>query len=653
MNTRTVALAAVTGMAILAQAAEFHVTSAQELQNALTTAAVNGEGDTVYVAAGYYTGNFNFNSAEAQSLTLQAESGVANTEITIDGAGTGRSMNLTATAAANLTVRGLTFTRNCNDYANNAGLRLSTQGGDVLVENCRAIGVSSDLGIGIQVAAAKLATVRGCTVTRDATSKGDGIFITGVTGGVTVDRNVVIGNRTSRGLGVYVSVGSTVPVTASENNVHSNYCYSSSEGGITCYGTAALTGNVVTATDGKGIFCFDSNARLTANSVRNNSGTGIYCYGSGATLTGNTVSGNSGDSAGGIYCSGTATLTGNTVSGNSGTSYGGIYCSGTATLTGNTVSGNNQTSTGSSNYGGGGIYCNSTATLTGNTVTDNTAAGGWGGGGICCRSGADFVRNTVLGNRSTYSGGGLSIQGSTVKLQCNIVGKNTQTQAGYAGGGIWVKATTLLDMINNTVTENAAAGNGGGAAFQVDGTTEILHVYNNILWGNTADGNGDDVHVAGSGSRKEFLYNDAHDLYGVWDITSNNIDAAPLFYDAANQNYHLRNGSPCLNAGYNAAPSIPATDIDNEARIVDTTVDIGADEMSNTDPHPADLNDDWVISEAEYTAYAAAWKNDQAWSRQPSPVPADFVTRAGYLRQQAGGSYRNDGGPKPTCWVPN
>ena len=694
MNTRFVAMAAMIGLAAAARAAEFHVTTAQELQNALTAAAANGEGDTVYVAAGYYTGNFNFNSAETQSLTVQAEGGVANTEITVDGAGTGRSMNLTATVAADLTVRGLTFTRNCNSTGN-AGLRLSTQGGDVLIDNCRAIGVTADYGIGIEIAVAKIVTVRGCIVTLDATSKGDaGISVSGVTGGVTVDNNTVSGNPslTGSGRGIAVSLGSGVPISISGNNVCSNKA-SGFGGGIYVKNTSStialtnntVTGNSITTDSGNGIFvsAISGSATLTGNTVRDNIGWG--CGGivinstSSSTLTGNTVSGNrgnggsgiyidggtvllvanmlignsdagSGYGGGGVYCggNGNTTLTGNTIVGNSvaNGSGGGVLIGNTASLSGNTVSGNT-----SARDGGGGIHCTGVATLTGNTVTDNLTTGTYGGGGICCRNSAELIRNNVLGNRSKYSGGGISVQGSTVKLQCNIVGKNTQTQAGYAGGGVWVKATTLLDMINNTVTENAAAGNGGGAAFQVDGTTEILHVYNNILWGNTADGNGDDVHVAGSGSRKEFRYNDAHDLYGVWDITSNNIDAAPLFYDAANRSYYLRSGSPCLNAGFNDAPAFPVADIDNEARIVDTTVDIGADEMSNTDPHPADLNNDWIISEAEYGAYAAAWKNDQTWSRQPNPISADYVTRAGYLKQQSGGAYRNDGGPKPTCWV--
>lgn len=646
------------GCAAAARAAEFHVTTAQELQNALTAAAANGEGDTVYVAAGYYTGNFNFNSAEAYDLTVQAESGVANHEITVDGAGTGRSMNLTATAAANLTVRGLTFTRNCNATAN-AGLRLSTVG-DVTVENCRAIGATSDLGMGIEIAAAKIAAVRGCAVTRDATSRGDGIKVAGVTGSVTVEQNQVSGNNTLDGYGVYVNQQNcTVPLLVADNNVCSNY-----SGGILVYasrnqGSLKVSRNTASFNAGRGIYMDASwgstsggEAELTENVVCGNNDVGIhlYCYRRqlATTLSRNTVSGNRIDRnsiyGGGVYIEcedteGMITLTGNTVTGNSifayyGVNGGGLYikCR-RVTLTGNTVSGNTASSTNpSSSCYGGGICLN----CSGGTIT--------------------LEKNTVYGNShnsSNAKGGGVYALGATVKLLGNMIYGNRQTSgSGGAGGGVWVNATTLLDMVNNTVTANAAAGIGGGAAFQVDGVAETLHVYNNIFFGNAADGNGDDVHVAGSGSRKEFMYNDAHDLYGVWDLSEHNLDAAPLFYDAANQNYHLRNGSPCLNAGYNSAPSILATDIDGEARVTDTTVDMGADEMSNTDPHPADLNDDWVISEAEYTAYAAAWKSDQAWSRQPSPVPADYVTRAGYLMQQSGGAYRNDGGPKPTCWVP-
>src|SRR5205814_1735024 len=115
--------------------------------------------------------------------------------------------------------------------------------------------------------------------------------------------------------------------------------------------------------------------------------------------------------------------------------------------------------------------------------------------------------------------------------------------SGYKGGGVYVNARTTLDMINNTVFGNTAQGSGGGAAFQVDGVTEVLHVYNNIIWGNTAGVSGPDVQVAGSGSRKEFYNNDAHGIgmsgSGVWDIATNTLDVDPQFFDPVNGDYHL------------------------------------------------------------------------------------------------------------------
>jgi hypothetical protein len=259
--------------------------------------------------------------------------------------------------------------------------------------------------------------------------------------------------------------------------------------------------------------------------------------------------------------------------------------------------------------------------------------------------------NTFKLNTSAASGGGLFAYSSTaVRLLDNLFVKNSQSGSG-SGGGVWVQAGAL-DMINNTLTDNTAAGAGGGAVFYVAGVSEILHVYNNIIWGNTAGGNGGDVALSGTGSRKEFLFNDAHAMYGVWDISQNNLDVAPQFFDPVNGDYHLRNTSACKDAGTNGAPWLPATDLDGGPRIADGTVDMGCYEFGNSIPHPADVNGDWVISDAEYTAYAAAWKNDQTWGVGPNPIPADYVTRAGYLKSQSGGAYHNDGSARPVCWKP-
>jgi hypothetical protein len=57
-----------------------------------------------------------------------------------------------------------------------------------------------------------------------------------------------------------------------------------------------------------------------------------------------------------------------------------------------------------------------------------------------------------------------------------------------------------------------------------------------------------------------------------------------LFIDPANRDYHLSAGSACVDAGTNAAPSMPYSDFDGDPRVCDgngdaaAVVDIGADE---------------------------------------------------------------------------
>jgi hypothetical protein len=156
---------------------------------------------------------------------------------------------------------------------------------------------------------------------------------------------------------------------------------------------------------------------------------------------------------------------------------------------------------------------------------------------------------------------------------------------------------------------------------------------------------------AGTGSRKTFRYNDVHSMYGVWDIADNLLDVAPAFFDPVNGDYHLRSTSLCLNAGTNGAPSIPPLDLDGNVRTNGVAVDLGCYEFNNTVFHPADANQNWVITPAEYAAYAAAWKNSQPWPVAPAKIPADYVTRAGLLQNQAG-IYHNDGAGAPLCWKP-
>jgi hypothetical protein len=690
------------GLAAACQAVDFHVTSAQSLQNALTLAAANGSDNNVYLAAGYYSGNFNYNSADPNALTLQAESGVTNNQITLDGAGTGRTMSLSCSVNGAISVSGLTYLRNCGN-ANYAALSIAT-GANVLVSNCRFLSSANSSGGGLLISSGLNATVIGCTAVGNSVQT-TGINIYGVPGVVSV-QNCVLNTNGEMGL----SISGAGMITVETNSFNGNWinCCNNQGGGAYCSGaTVTLAGNSFNGNSsgsGGGAFCIGSVVTLSGNMFNGNSasqGGGVDCQwlnGSSAgtmTLSGNTFTGNSATyDGGGAYCnvnSGTVTLSANTFNGNWIGYYGeggGAYCnmnSGTLTLSANTFSGNASSGAGQ----GGGAFCNNssgTMTLFGNTFTDNSAGDNynwgfpWGdGGGLFCATGASLSNNTFTANsaalygggaccwqsgaamtlaantaeqNSAQSGGGFYIYSGTVLFFDNLLEGNTQTGFTNYGGGVYVDAGTELDMINNTIFANNALGGGGGAAFQVDGVTEILHVYNNIIWGNTANANGADVHLAGTGQRKEYIDNDSDDMSGVWDLATT-LDIDPQFYDPVNGDYHLRSTSGLVNTGDNSAPDLPSTDLDGGPRIVGGVVDIGCYEFNNSAFMPADTNSAWTITSAEFNAYGNAWLNSLGWTIGPSPIPANFATRAGYLLQSTGtGAYYNDGSAQPTNWKP-
>ena len=76
------------------------------------------------------------------------------------------------------------------------------------------------------------------------------------------------------------------------------------------------------------------------------------------------------------------------------------------------------------------------------------------------------------------------------------------------------------------------------------------------------------------------------------------------------------------------------------------------DQIPAPEYHPADTNEDFIISGSEETAYATSWLNGQLWS-DGALINIDYLTNAGYISLQGDGSYTLDvQADKPKYWKP-
>lgn len=255
---------------------------------------------------------------------------------------------------------------------------------------------------------------------------------------------------------------------------------------------------------------------------------------------------------------------------------GGIFCDYASPIIVNNTILNNI-----ANYSGGGICCGqSSAVVTNNVIKYNTATAidrdltYDGGGGIywCDHTSASLKNNVISNNRSNY-GAGIYCYSSPLVISNNIISENN---AKYRGGGIVLdtsESTAIAKVTNNVIVGNVAA-NAGGCSFSM---TAYASVANNIIAFNSSG-------IAGlerdNALHNNCVYNPNGANYTYLSPGSDDISVDPLFVDRANGNYHLSIGSPCINAGYNNDVSAGSLDMDGQARIMGSSVDIGADEIS-------------------------------------------------------------------------
>ena len=207
---------------------------------------------------------------------------------------------------------------------------------------------------------------------------------------------------------------------------------------------------------------------------------------------------------------------------------------------------------------GGGVNCNFGGIVTHCSLHDNSAQ--FGAGARCYFGG--MIENCMISANTAWRGGGVQVQNRGSVRNCLI----TDNQATDLGGGIHCYNGGVFE--NCTVCDNSAAVRGGGTYCDSGGTN-----INMILYYNTAP-------------EGPNYYNDDAQAYYMFTCTtplitgipggSGIITSTPDFVHHILNNYRLSSSSACIDAGTNMPWMIGAHDLDNEPRIHDGIVDMGA-----------------------------------------------------------------------------
>ncbi|MBC8526509.1 MAG: T9SS type A sorting domain-containing protein [Candidatus Cloacimonetes bacterium] len=231
---------------------------------------------------------------------------------------------------------------------------------------------------------------------------------------------------------------------------------------------------------------------------------------------------------------------------------GGIYCCYHSTLyiknvkiIGNTA-----------NHSGGGMYCEydtevylNNVTVSQNIISDNY---GYGGGVSCYKEVKFHFTNGVVQHNTARYGGGISLNCSSSRLANVIVANNSANK----GGGIYSYYSDL-NLFNVTSYGNTASESGGS----IYGGTPNTVLVNCIFWNDTPQ----EIDTTYSS-----VFVSYSDIQGGWD-GEGNIDADPLFADTTNNDFHLTEGSPCIDAGIpdTTGLNLPSWDLDGNYRVWD------------------------------------------------------------------------------------
>ncbi len=319
------------------------------------------------------------------------------------------------------------------------------------------------------------------------------------------------------------------------------------------------SGSEFTFHNGGGILCLNSNLLLSHLVIQDNQtelGGGLailensYCILENSLISNNRAFGSLNYNGGGIYCRYSELVIDNsTISQNNAMTDGGgiLMASSTVEIT-NSIFEENFSGT----IGGGiciSVQCD--VVLENLMIRDNTAIRG--GGGIKVIMSSPVMRNlTIYGNHTTGGGGGMNFISSSQSVLENIILYDNTANQGAA-----IYASSMgVDPVNVTAYSNVAS-DGGGAFYSRH--TAHSTITNCIFWNNlpqevmirpgNAPSNEGSVTISYSdieGGEDNISALNADNVHWI----RGSISDDPLFVNAAGNDFHLQQDSPCVDAGF-------------------------------------------------------------------------------------------------------
>jgi len=209
--------------------------------------------------------------------------------------------------------------------------------------------------------------------------------------------------------------------------------------------------------------------------------------------------------------------------------------------------------------GADGIVCYaSSPSIVNNIISGNTSEG------IMCASSLaspSIMYNNIVGNGSY----GIYCATSSPLIANNLITGGKQY-------GLYL-STSTLSVINNTITANGD--------FGVYCNDSAVTLTNNIVAFNAKG-----IYKTGTSGvpvlKNNCVYNPAGKNYDGLSAGTGDISKDPLFVSTIYGKLHIQPGSPCVNTGLSTAVQADWKDIDGQARLQGTKVDIGADESDGT-----------------------------------------------------------------------